>query len=173
MPLTNTIRGGIGNDTLNGGLGADTLIGGAGNDTYVIDNVGDVIDETAGSGTDLVQSAASFDLSTVLGDVENLTLTGTAAVNGTGNGLANTITGNSGANIIEGKGGADILDGGAGLDTVSYASSAAGVTVILKGATASIGTGGDAAGRFNQELREHHRLGPCGYADGRWPGQRH
>ncbi len=60
-----------------------------------------------------------------LGDVENLTLTGAAAVNGTGNGLANTIIGNSGANIIEGKGGADILDGGAGLDTVSYASSGA------------------------------------------------
>ena len=101
-----------------------TLIGGAGNDTYVVDNAGDVVDETTGSGTDLVQAAASFDLSAGrLGDVENLTLTGTAAVNGTGNGLANTITGNGGANVIEGKGGADILDGGAGLDTVSYASS--------------------------------------------------
>ncbi len=94
--LDNTIRGGIGNDTLNGGTGADLLIGGAGNDTYVVDNPGDVVDEGTGSGTDLVQAAAGFDLSTVLGNVENLTLTGTAAVNGTGNGLANTITGNSG-----------------------------------------------------------------------------
>ena len=94
-----------------------------------------------------------------MGDVENLTLTGTAAINGTGNALANTITGNGGANIIEGKGGADILDGGAGLDTVSYASSAAGVTVTLKGAMASIGSGGDAAGRLAQELREYQRLG--------------
>ena len=110
---------------------------------------------------------------TVLGDVENLTLTGAAAINGTGNGLVNTIIGNSGANIIEGKGGADILDGGAGLDTVSYASSAAGVTVTLTGAVASFGTGGDAAGRFDQELREHHWLGLCGYADRRWPGQCH
>ncbi len=123
---------------LNGGAGADILIGGEGNDTYVVDNPGDVVDEGTGSGTDLVQAAASFDLSAVLGDVENLTLTGTAAVNGTGNGLANTIIGNTGANIIEGKGGADILDGGAGLDTVSYASSGAGVTVTLTGATASI-----------------------------------
>ncbi len=98
-------------------------MGGAGNDTYVVDNIGDVVDEGAGSGTDLVQAAASFDLSAALGDVENLTLTGAAAANGTGNGLVNTITGNTGANIIEGKGGADILDGGAGLDTVSYASS--------------------------------------------------
>ena len=48
--------------SLNGGLGADTLIGGAGNDTYVVDNIGDVVDESAGSGTDLVQAAASFDL---------------------------------------------------------------------------------------------------------------
>ncbi len=144
--LANTITGGAGNDILNGGLGADTLIGGAGNDTYVVDNSGDVVDETSGSGTDLVQAAASFDLSMVLGDVENLTLTGAAAVNGTGNGLANTINGNGGANIIEGKGGADILDGGAGLDTVSYASSASGVMVTLNGSTATFGVGGDAEG---------------------------
>ena len=81
--------------SLNGGIGADTLIGGAGNDTYVVDNVGDVVDEGTGSGTDLVQAAASFDLSSALGDVENLTLTGAAAANGTGNGLINTIIGNS------------------------------------------------------------------------------
>ncbi len=144
--LANTIRGGIGNDLLNGGAGADTLIGGDGNDTYVVDNVGDVVDESTGSGTDLVQAAASFDLSAVLGEVENLTLTGSAAVDGTGNGLVNTITGNGGANVIEGKGGADILDGGAGLDTVSYASSGAGVTVTLTGAAVSVGSGGDAQG---------------------------
>ena len=61
----------------------------------------------------------SFDLSNTLGAVENLTLTGTGATNGTGNGLGNAITGNGGANVIEGKGGADVLDGGIGLDTVS------------------------------------------------------
>ena len=48
---------------------------------------------------------------------------------------------------------------------------AAGVTVILNGATATIGIGGDAQGDSDQELREHHRLGPCGHADRRcgWP----
>ena len=143
---SNVLRGLAGDDVLNGGLGADTLVGGAGNDTYVVDNIGDVVDEGAGSGTDLVQAAASFDLSAVLGNVENLTLTGSAAVNGTGNGLVNTIIGNGGANIIEGKGGADILDGGAGLDTVSYATSGAAVTVILNGATITFGIGGDAQG---------------------------
>ena len=35
---------------LNGGLGADTLVGGDGNDTYMVDNVGDVVDETGGLG---------------------------------------------------------------------------------------------------------------------------
>ncbi len=117
--LGNTMRGGNGNDTLNGGLGADILIGGAGNDTYVVDDSGDVVDEVAGGGTDLVQAAASFDLSTTLGNVENLTLTGSASVNGTGNGLNNTIIGNSGANSIEGKGGNDVLNGGAGADTMN------------------------------------------------------
>jgi serralysin len=160
--LNNIIRGGIGNDTLNGGLGADTLIGGAGNDTYVVDNAGDVVDEVSGSGTDLVQAAASFDLSTVLGDVENLTLTGTLAINGTGNGLANTIIGNSGVNVIEGKGSADTLDGGAGLDTVSYASSAAGVTVTLTGAIVSTGTGGDAQG---DSIKNFENIIGSGFAD--------
>ena len=144
--LANTIRGGIGNDILNGGLGTDTFVGGDGNDTYVVDNAGDVVDEGAGSGTDLVQSSVSFNLSMASGDVEKLTLTGSGAINGTGNGLANTITGNSGANTIEGKGDADILDGGSGTDTVSYASSGSGVTVVLNGGTVSFGTGGDAEG---------------------------
>jgi Ca2+-binding RTX toxin-like protein len=144
--LNNTIRGGSGNDTLNGGAGADILIGGAGSDTYVVDNAGDVVDEGAGSGTDLVQSSVNFNLSAALGDVEKLTLTGSGAINGTGNGFANTIIGNGGANIIEGKSGADILDGGSGTDTVSYASSASGVTVMLNGSTTTFGIGGDAEG---------------------------
>ena len=143
---SNVLWGLAGNDILNGGAGADTLVGGDGNDTYVGDNIGDVVDEGTGSGTDLVQAAASFDLSATLGEVENLTLTGSAAVNGIGNGLINSIIGNGGANIIEGKGGADALDGGSGTDTVSYASSASGVTVVLNGSTATFGTGGDADG---------------------------
>jgi Ca2+-binding RTX toxin-like protein len=51
--------------------------------------------------------------------VENLTLTGTAAVNGTGNGLANAITGNGAANQLTGGGGNDTLSGGAGADTMT------------------------------------------------------
>ncbi len=50
-------------------------------------------------------------------NVENLTLTGAAAINGTGNTLANVITGNSAANTLSGGTGADTLIGGAGDDT--------------------------------------------------------
>lgn len=48
----------------------------------------------------------------------NLTLTGTANINGTGNDLDNTILGNSGSNILRGLGGNDILDGRLGADTM-------------------------------------------------------
>ena len=65
----------LGDDTLDGGLGADTLNGGFGNDTYVIDNVGDMINENSNAGTDSVQSSISHSLSA---NVENITLTGSS-----------------------------------------------------------------------------------------------
>ncbi|MFO1378176.1 MAG: calcium-binding protein [Steroidobacteraceae bacterium] len=111
----NTLTGLGGNDTLNGGTGADTLIGGAGNDLYVVDNAGDVVTESAGAGTDLVQASVTYTLSA---EVENLTLTGSSAISGTGNALNNVLTGNSGANTLTGAAGNDILDGGSGNDTL-------------------------------------------------------
>ncbi len=111
----NTLRGNAGNDTLNGGAGADILIGGAGNDTYVVDNTGDVVTENANEGTDTVQSSVTYMLAA---NVENLVLTGTAAINGTGNTLNNTLTGNSGNNTLTAGTGNDTLSGGAGNDTL-------------------------------------------------------
>jgi Ca2+-binding RTX toxin-like protein len=101
-------------DTLDGLGGADTLTGKLGDDTYIVDNIGDQIVENSGEGTDTANSSATF---TLASHVENLVLTGSSAINGTGNDLANAITGNGGANILDGGIGADTLAGGAGNDT--------------------------------------------------------
>jgi Ca2+-binding RTX toxin-like protein len=111
----NKLTGGAGNDTLNGGASADTLIGGAGNDTYIIDNTADVTTEKYGEGIDLVQTLVSY---TLASDVENLTLSGTAVIDGTGNALDNVILGNGQVNKLTGAAGNDTLNGGAGIDTL-------------------------------------------------------
>lgn len=121
-----TLNGLDGNDRLDGGAGADRMTGGNGNDTYVVDNSSDTLVEAANGGTDLVQSSITFTLGS---NIENLLLTGSSAVNGTGNGLDNTVTGNSAANTLNGstgndtlygKGGADTLTGGSGRDTFVF-----------------------------------------------------
>jgi len=113
--LDNIINGNSGSNTLNGGSGADTMKGGLGADTYIVNDAGDIIVENPSSGTDLVKSSVTF---TLAGGVENLTLTGGGAINGTGNNLGNTITGNTGANVLDGGSAGDILDGGGGADTL-------------------------------------------------------
>ncbi len=112
---SNTLTAFGGNDNLNGGAGADTLIGGNGNDVYVVDDAGDVVLENAGEGIDTVQASLSYTLSD---NVERLSLTGTAAINGTGNELNNILTGNSASNTLTAFGGNDVLNGGAGADTL-------------------------------------------------------
>jgi Ca2+-binding RTX toxin-like protein len=102
-------------DIIDGGAAADSMEGRAGNDTYVVDVSNDAISEAAGDGTDLVQSSATA--FTLANNVENLTLTGSANINGTGNSLANVITGNSGKNTLNGGTSPDTLQGGAGNDT--------------------------------------------------------
>ena len=109
----NTLSGGAGDDTLIGNGGADWLIGGSGDDTYEADAL-DVLIEEEDGGHDRVRSAVSFML---LPNIEDLELTGSDDVNGTGNELDNLILGNSAANLLDGGGGADTLIGGQGDDT--------------------------------------------------------
>jgi Ca2+-binding RTX toxin-like protein len=110
------IRLGGGDDQAFLGDAAETVHGGAGNDNFVLGSAGHSIIEDQGGGIDTVQAAVSHTLSA---HVEKLRLTGAAALNGTGNGLANVLTGNTGANTLKGMGGNDRLTGGLGHDTVT------------------------------------------------------
>ena len=108
-----TLSSGAGNDTLNGNTGNDSMSGGTGNDIYSVDSSFDTVTENSNEGTDTIQSSVTHTLGS---NIENLTLTGTAIINGTGNTFNNTIRGNSEVNEIYGGLGVDLLYGGAGND---------------------------------------------------------
>jgi Ca2+-binding RTX toxin-like protein len=172
-PGANSVQGGAGADILDGADGV-TMSGGAGDDIYIVESPTDKVIEAANFGTDTVFSYISYIL---VANVENLALRGSAAINGTGNGLNNVITGNTasnvltggaGADILHGGGGTDILDGGAGADTLdgtggtataSYADAAGGLVANLL--TPASNTG-DAAGDTYVNI---HRLTGSNFAD--------
>jgi cyclophilin family peptidyl-prolyl cis-trans isomerase len=104
-----------GNDTLDGGSGSDSMVGGSGNDSYIVQSAGDQTVEATRGGTDSVSASVSH---TLASNVEKLVLTGSAAINGIGNALANAITGNAAANRLTGGSGNDTLNGGAGNDSL-------------------------------------------------------
>jgi Ca2+-binding RTX toxin-like protein len=108
-----SLSGRGGNDRLEGGAGDDRMTGGTGNDVFIVGNAGDRVVEAARGGRDLVLSSRDFNLAATP-QVENLTLTGSAAIDGTGNNLANLIIGNNAHNVLNGGGGNDILIGRGG-----------------------------------------------------------
>ena len=133
-------------NNLDGGAGTDTMVGGDGNDTYSVDAAGDVTTETsAAGGIDTVLSTISRTLGS---NIENLQLTGTANINGTGNTLDNVLTGNSGANVINGGAGVDTMIGGDGNDTYSVSvaqdvttetSATGGIDTVLSAVSRTLG----------------------------------
>lgn len=124
---TDILLGFNGNDTLDGGAGADNMNGGDQNDTYFVDDLGDIAAESfndALGGVDTVNSSVTHTLGF---GIENLNLTGIAAINGTGNinnniingnSATNTLRGGSGNDKLSGLGGNDILAGGSGNDNL-------------------------------------------------------
>ena len=106
-----------------GNAGVNVLTGGAGNDAYILQTAGSTVVENPGEGLDTVFSPFSFSLGT---NVENLTLTGSANINGTGNSLDNTLVSNSGI---------DTLTGGDGTDTYVIRNSADSIIETPTGGT--------------------------------------
>ena len=97
------------------GPGGGSFSGGVDNDIYIVDDPLDSPQEAPGEGTDTVRSSISW----TLGDnLENLVLTGTGQIDGTGNAANNRLTGNDAANALQGLAGNDTLEGGLGADTL-------------------------------------------------------
>jgi Ca2+-binding RTX toxin-like protein len=152
-----SLIGGTGDDTMVGGAGNDTMVGGAGTDAYVV-MAGDTLSETltgTDGGIDRVFSSTSFSLG---GNLENLTLTGTANINATGNILGNRLTGNSGNNVLTGNGGNDLLDGLGGNDTM-IGGVGNDTYVLGAGDTISETTAGSAGGTDTVLSNVSHTIG--------------
>jgi len=140
-----SLYGGDGGDVLSGGTGADHMEGGTGDDVYIVDNVGDVVVENSGEGSDYVYTTLTT--YTLPDNVESGSYNGTSVADFTltGNALDNTLygaagndvlSGLDGADTIRGQGGDDVLDGGNGAD------------LLIGGAGADTMTGGAGADTF-------------------------
>jgi trimeric autotransporter adhesin len=147
-----TLIAGSGTDTLVAGAGLSTLIGGTGNDLFVVDNAGDIIQDTSTTASNSAQSSVSFSLVT---NVNSLTLTGTFALTGTANGATDTLTSNAGLDTLVGGGGNDTFvignSGDVVQDTsttatntaksaVSYSLATNVNTLVLSGSSSIVGT---------------------------------
>lgn len=146
----NKLVGNKGDNVLDGGAGADVLVGLTGNDVYMVDDPNDTILEK-GAGRDVVYSTVTFSLNgSGVNNVEELHLTGTSDINGSGNALNNIIYANSGSNI---------LNGDIGEDTLSYQFGAiSGVTVGLDDASPQTtgGSGNDTIYAFENLIGSHY-----------------
>src|SRR5688572_2073424 len=132
----NVLTGNSSYNIIDGGAGNDAMSGGKGNDTYVVAEAADVVTEKLDEGTDTVESSVAWTLGSHL---ENLTLTGATAINGTGNGLANRITGNDGVNTLAGMAGNDTYVVQTVGDTVVETSSTGGTDSVISSIDFALG----------------------------------
>jgi Ca2+-binding RTX toxin-like protein len=118
--FVDTLDGAGGNDRLWGEGAADQMTGGIGNDIFYVDTAGDKTFEAVGQGNDTVLTTASYALAAAqhIEVFATASLAGTAAINLTGNEIAQRIDGNNGVNSINGSGGNDLLFGQGGNDTM-------------------------------------------------------
>lgn len=105
-----------GDDTLDGGAGADRMDGGTGNDTYYVDDIADVVVETANyPDTDIVYVLIDYyDVGTA--DVEQIYYSGNGSGTIIGSDTNNFINSGTGNDWLQGEGGNDWLFGGGGDD---------------------------------------------------------
>jgi Ca2+-binding RTX toxin-like protein len=129
-----TLEGSLGSDYLDGGFGSDTMRGGIGGDIYIVDNINDIVVEPGLSEDpnpfptesmavaaiapeyDKIFASVNYFLSD---NIEELHLTGTANLTGTGNYLNNALFGGEGNDTLIGAAGSDTLVGGAGDDILT------------------------------------------------------
>lgn len=134
-------------DLIIGFGGTDTMIGGTGDDVYVLADATDVVTELTDEGDDtLITSSLSLDLNNYA-NIENIILTGSAALNASGDSADNKLTGNTGNNKLTGGAGADTLTGLSGNDTyvididdVIVETTSGGTDTIQAGFSISLGS---------------------------------
>ena len=112
------------NDTLNGGAGNDILNGGPGPTAWTAGGQRRLHRRQRGRRRDRDRRrhrpCRRSVTHTLAGNIENLTLTGAANINGTGNATDNMIIGNNGNNVVSGLAGNNALNGGGfGNDTLN------------------------------------------------------
>ncbi|GAB5469650.1 MAG: hypothetical protein Kilf2KO_26800 [Rhodospirillales bacterium] len=142
---SDSLFGGQGRDRLNGSSGTDWAAGGLGDDTLTVDTTTDLLRELKGGGVDLVQAEVDYTLPDGGSEdfVENLRLRQEAGdIDGTGNGLDNSLEGNSGDNRLQGAAGDDIIAGGLGDDSL-LGGSGADLLLLGQGDRAFGGSGAD------------------------------
>ncbi len=124
--------------------GTDPATGNGAGDVFIVSKASDIVKDTVLGDGDLVKAGISYVLPE---HVENLTLTGTQNLNGTGNAQDNILVGNSGSNVLigldgddvlKGLGGSDTLIGGSGDDTYYVESSGDRVVELAGGGTDTV-----------------------------------